>query len=490
MAHRGLTIFKIAAIVGGLGGSACGPKNANDDTSTAQTSDTPSDTATSSSPPTGTEPTTSHESTSMIESTGAGGSTTSEPGGICPPGWELPATIVASVTLFSAPDDPSFPGEFDPAASYPDGTPAACVRWDGDQLAGVRLAFGPAVGDQPQHLLEVVASDGERSYSVDGFPPPPGAYDGMNAVYTVIGMNGTKVRDYAMNQGTGFLDVVWVPRQSGEHIVANAKLSMGMGGADPLIGFDVDAVIAPAVDVTPEFCAGLDTPTKCMFGGCAEWVRTEVVDPATCERMEAGQCVFAIAMVDSEDYDSAFFATIDGALEIKRVGGEACDFVGPQFPQGWTECTGGPGEPAACTCVCAGGVCPGDAALALLEGCMLPQPCGDLDDWAAGEDCFYQALQTNTPAVLRAHIGLGDPDLNDRVYLHGDGTAMWLHGHCDVSCFGSCADRDWGVPRTCTLREPAFFSDCAANNDPEALAKCRDVANWFTDCAVAAAGCP
>lgn len=126
--------------------------------------------------------------------------------------------------LFPGPGDPDFEGEFDPAASYPDGTPAACVRWDGDKVAGVRLAFGPAVGDQPQHLIEVIASDGERTYDVSEFPPPPGAYDGMTAVYTVIGMNGTKTHDYVMNQGIGFVDVTWVPKQPGEHIVANAKL--------------------------------------------------------------------------------------------------------------------------------------------------------------------------------------------------------------------------------------------------------------------------
>ena len=45
-------------------------------------------------------------------------------------------------------------------------------------------------------------------------------------------------------------------------------------------------MIGPAVGVTPEFCAEIDTPNRCLFSGCAEWVRTEFVDPATCERTE------------------------------------------------------------------------------------------------------------------------------------------------------------------------------------------------------------
>ena len=40
------------------------------------------------------------------ESADTGGSTTNEPAGTCPPGWELPASIMAPVLLFPGPGDP------------------------------------------------------------------------------------------------------------------------------------------------------------------------------------------------------------------------------------------------------------------------------------------------------------------------------------------------------------------------------------------------
>ncbi|MBK9755846.1 MAG: hypothetical protein IPO88_20535 [Nannocystis sp.] len=94
------------------------------------------------------------------------------------------------------------------------------------------------------------------------------------------------------------------------------------------------------------------------------------------------------------------------------------------------------------------------------------------------------------PGVLRVHTNQGDPDFDDRVYLRGDGTAMWLEGECDVSCIGSCSDRDWGVARSCTLKQPAFFLNCDKTLDPDLLAECRDFASWFTGCVVSPATCP
>ena len=137
---------KYLALFGGM--LACGPGREGD-TTTASTSTgggSSTDAATSDAPPTtSTSATTSTASTTATTSTTSTTSTTDAPtttdtgdtsGGelACPPGWELPASILASLKI-SSPDAPV--GAFDPTATYPDGTPAACIRWDGEALAGI-----------------------------------------------------------------------------------------------------------------------------------------------------------------------------------------------------------------------------------------------------------------------------------------------------------------------------------------------------------------
>lgn len=470
---------------------ACGPGKAvteGSDTDPASTTTDPGTTdpgmtATTTSPTTGL-PTTGPDDPTSTGTTGPG----DDP---CDGEWELPASVVADLRIHVVDATPS--EAFDPGIVYPDGTPAACVRWDGQKLAGVRLAFGPPVGDGPESLLEVVVSDGERIYGTSSWPPEPGVYDGVEVVYTFTSAGGgAQVFDYVQSEGIGELDAQWVGKAPGEHITFQAKLTMPGDGAGADVGFEIDAVIAPGSVPSVEFCETLDTPTKCSLAGCALWVEAGVVDDLTqCTMSSIGYCAADIAATEPE-YDSAFFAVVDGTVRLARSGGEGCSFFGTEHPSHWTEC-GAAGSPPECACVCVGGVCPGDAALDQLEACGLPEPCPDLDGgfgWDPADDCFFQAALVDAPAVLRTHTNFGDPDLDDRVYLRGDGTATWLQGECDVSCLGSCADRNWGVPRTCTLREPAFFTDCAAAVDQGQLAECHDPANWFTSCAVSTPVCP
>lgn len=467
---------------------ACGPGKASD----GSTSGAASGVASSTDAPTTALPTTD---TSTTDTPTTDAATTSETTGAevtCPAGWELPASILASLKI-SAPD--AAVGQFDPAATYPDGTPAACIRWDGDALAGVRLAFGPAVGEGPRGRLEVIIDDGEREYGPSSWPPEPGVYDHISVLFT-LAAEGEPPRtwDYAADEGIGPLWATWVPRRTGEHIIFDAKLEIPAVGAGAQVGFTVDAVVAPASPPNAAFCEGLNAPSKCDIAGCGGWLTTEVItDLKTCTSEQSGSCFAELGSTAPETYDSAFWQEIDGAVHLRRVGGEACSELSPEHPLGWSECGAGPNEPPECACVCAAGVCPGDAALALLDGCGLPQPCANIDGDDSPDfqtyDCAFQALAAADPAVLRVHINLGDPDWQDHVYLRGDGTASWLHGECDVACIGSCADRDWGVPRTCTLREPAFFTACAATADLAVQANCQDVSMWFTDCAVAPASC-
>jgi hypothetical protein len=460
---------------------ACGPTpggGAEDPGGTAESGSTAEATTAES---TTAEATTAEPTTAALD----GSTTDAAPGG-CPSGWELPTSITAMVNVFGPGDE-----VFDPAAMYPDGTSAACVRWDGADLAGVRLAFGPAVGDAPRSLLEVVVSAGEGKYSIDGWPPPPGAYDGLSATYTVADAGGTEQWDLVSDEGLGSLDATWIPGAPGEHIVMSAKLTLGHTDDAPQVGFDVDAVVGVGAPLT---CAEFDAPDKCLAAGCAGWLHTHrVADLQTCELVDHGECTDTISL-DPEEYDSAYWKLVDGVVELRRVGGEGCHFSGPEHPAEWDECDGGPDDPPECGCVCAGGQCPGDSALDLLEACGLPEPCADLvavgGSWGPGEDCLYAAMGADEPAVLRVRINLGDQDLDNRVYLRGDGTATWLQGECDISCLGSCDDRDFGVSRSCSAREPAFFAACAAAQEPDMLAGCHDVAAWFTDCTVAPPACP
>jgi hypothetical protein len=376
-----------------------------------------------------------------------------------------------------------------------EGIPSVCITWDGANMAGVRLAFGPAVGDAPQHLLEIVLSDGERTYGTSTSPAEPGAYEGFSLRHTVRAGDVVRTYDFAAEQGIGLVEAPWIPRVPGHYIVTSGKLQMPGDGTGAHVGFDLLLVTGESnVDPTQEFCVSIDNAFKCKLTSCG-WLETErVTSLATCELAPVGLCTWEFAG-SPETHDSAFFRVVDGVVELRRVGDRLCEVLGTLQPLGWTECTGAPGEPPECGCVCAGGTCRGDAALTLLEGCALPQPCPDADhggggDWAPTEDCLYAALGADAPAVLRVHQNPGDPDLDDRVYLRGDGTAAWLHSACDLACVGSCDDRNWGVPRSCTLRPPAFFAACAASSDPDELATCRDVAGWFTDCVVETPTCP
>lgn len=461
---------------------ACGPGKASDSAGSSGELST-GETSTGETTTTGT-PTTGGES--------SGGDTGGD--AICPPGWELPASVTASLKL-AIPD--ASVGEFDPAMVYPDGTAAACVRWDGAALAGARLAIGPAVGEGPQALLEVVVEDGEREYGTSMFPPEPGAYDGMSAVFTLFAAGEPpRVWDFEADQGIGMLWVTWVPRRTGEHIILDAKLEMPADGTGAQVGFTIDAVVAPASPATDMFCEGLDDGWKCELAGCAGWVETAlIVDPTTCASKASGLCVAELVSTNPDSYDSTFWRMKDGAVQLRPVGGEACTPFGAEHPAGWSECGAGPDDPPQCACVCAMGVCPGDAALATLDGCGLAKPCPDIDSFGEVDpqtyDCAFQALAAGAPAALRIHVNLGDPDWHDRVYLRGDGSASWLHGGCDVSCVGSCEDRDWGVPRVCSLREAAYFDNCAATQDLDELTNCQDVFTWFTGCvADSPASCP
>ncbi|HEY8380372.1 MAG TPA: hypothetical protein VIK91_28005 [Nannocystis sp.] len=243
-----------------------------------------------------------------------------------------------------------------------------------------------------------------------------------------------------------------------------------------------------------EPCDSYRLEADCRAAGCV-WFATEIVaEHATCELVPAGACVETSAAGD-DNYDSAFFKVIDGVVHLRRVGRESCDVFGAEHPAGWRECGAGMDDPPECACVCASGQCPGDLALAALEACALPRPCADIaahgdeigwDD----EDCVYGALAAGEPAALRISVSLGDPLVRHRVYLRGDRQATRITSACDLSCAGACDDPAWSRPQTCTLREPAFFADCAAAGDPALLAACRDPGAWFLDCAVEPPTCP
>lgn len=274
-------------------------------------------------------------------------------------------------------------------------------------------------------------------------------------------------------------------------------LACGSTKIDPAMSLGDVSSSGPAADSTTgagtthaalEPCEAHLTAPNCDAAGCIWFASERVVDLATCALSAAGFCATASGSTADEAHDSAFYKRVGGVLQLHRVGLRSCERSGTAHPHGWTECGVGPGDPPECGCVCAGGRCPGDLALDALEACAMPTPCADIDgDWR-DPACVYQALATRARARLRVHIERGARDIDQRVYLRGDGSAQWIHSACGDDCFG-CTDRAWDLPRTCTLRDPAYFAACAASDDPAVLAACRDLSTWFTDCALAPATC-
>ncbi|WP_170135327.1 hypothetical protein [Nannocystis exedens] len=251
------------------------------------------------------------------------------------------------------------------------------------------------------------------------------------------------------------------------------------------------ALVTPPPDLAPELppapvepCESHAVEADCDAAGCIWFATERLADRSTCTFESAGFCATASASTGDEDYDSAFYKRVGDVVHLRRVGRNAGDFPGLEHPAGWTECGLDSQDPEECACVCAAGRCPGDTALALLDACASPRPCdGDL----AGDACLYQALAAEAAASLRILSLIGDRNVDDRVFLRGDGTATWMRSACDARD-DSCRDRKWELPRLCSLRDRAAFLACAAADpaDPQ----CRDVAAWFTDCKLAPATCP
>ncbi|MFZ6183465.1 hypothetical protein [Nannocystis pusilla] len=251
------------------------------------------------------------------------------------------------------------------------------------------------------------------------------------------------------------------------------------------------ALVTPPPDLAPELppapvepCESHAVEADCDAAGCIWFATERLADRSTCAFEAAGFCATASASTGDEDYDSTFYKRVGDVVHVRRVGRKAGEFPGPEHPAGWTECGLGSQDPEACACVCAAGRCPGDIALALLDACASPRPC---DDEVAGDACLYQALAAEAAASLRVESLVGTRDIDDRVFLRGDGTATWMRSTCDPRD-ASCRDRKWELPRLCSLRDRAGFLACAAADpaDPQ----CRDVAAWFSDCKLAPATCP
>ncbi|MDC0674629.1 hypothetical protein [Nannocystis radixulma] len=243
--------------------------------------------------------------------------------------------------------------------------------------------------------------------------------------------------------------------------------------------------VAPEVATTPvEPCESHAAEADCDAAGCIWFATERVADRATCALESAGVCATASASTGDGDYDSAFYKKIGDVIHVRRVGRKASDFPGPEHPAGWTECGLGTDDPPECACVCAAGRCPGDVALALLDACASPRPC--VDSPGDGDACLYQALAAAAAASLRVSTLTDDRNVDDRVFLRGDGTATWMRSTCDPRDH-SCRDRKWELPRLCSLRDRAAFTACAQDaSDPQ----CRDVAGWFVDCKLVPATCP
>lgn len=189
---------------------------------------------------------------------------------------------------------------------------------------------------------------------------------------------------------------------------------------------------------------------------------------------------------------STFFREIDGDLRY-LVHGQGC-FSLPATPVGWTECTGAPGEPEPCACLCADDDCPWQQDALTLDACGMEQPCGErvqhdlgepLDDYMT---CVMESLRDRTPGYYDLHVEGNWWGEFTRIYASGDDQVQMLFrlesDQCMHPLYGT-----WKSNELCTLEAPEFFDACLAGSVQQ-LDDCLFNEDWFSDCVPAEPICP
>lgn len=230
-----------------------------------------------------------------------------------------------------------------------------------------------------------------------------------------------------------------------------------------------------------------DCPEQCMV------VPVYEQRPDSCSVFHEGSlCITRGAPLDPDE-KTTFYAEIDGQLRYVESGQSCFGDVLPGVPVGWAECSGAPGEPEPCSCVCGSEGCPYDAEVELLDACF-EATCGETeyytptDPLGAYEQCVITALRDRTPGVVETII-VGYSGERSRVYLDGSEQAQFAYAYGNDTCKGGLLDGTWEPNQVCTLQPPDYFEDCLAADTSEAQA-CLTGSNWFTGCASMDAACP
>lgn len=189
---------------------------------------------------------------------------------------------------------------------------------------------------------------------------------------------------------------------------------------------------------------------------------------------------------------STFYGLIDGEMRWLVVGQPCGGDPPPNVPAGWSECTGAPGEPEPCTCLCGTNGCPSVVMTELLESCF-DRLCGELVPHGLGrlpseyDLCVLTALRDRVPGLVEMRLEqfvVADY----RAHLDGGEQVQFTKRSASGVC-SSPLQGQWEHVESCTLQPPSFFDDCLTAEGPD-LQSCLAGVSWVTDCQPAAPTCP
>jgi hypothetical protein len=232
-------------------------------------------------------------------------------------------------------------------------------------------------------------------------------------------------------------------------------------------------------------------PEDCPVGDCTLVTGYRQAE-STCE-LSLGDpiplCVTAGEPLDLGE-PTTFYAEIDGEVRY-LVHAQPCVDEIAVVPASFTECTGAPGEPEPCQCLCGAQGCPYEAEILALEACALEQPCGELQvndtDSASTYDlCVLAALRDRIPGAYGSSRVSQVID-DSRVFFGGGEEARLVHRAGDDLCF-SVLEGAWDPAQVCTLKPPAWFDECI--DDPALHPTCFLGESWFESCEEQPPSCP
>jgi hypothetical protein len=203
---------------------------------------------------------------------------------------------------------------------------------------------------------------------------------------------------------------------------------------------------ADSVDVCPDGCEAVTAYAESDWE-CVEWGTERTV------------CIEPGRELDPNE-PSAWWRVIDGAPLLLMVGHGCFDQLEHE-PLDWAECSGADDEPAACRCLCHGGVCIGEDEAASCEPSLV---CPPATPWAKfadpGMQCILEGLRDRVPGEYELRFWGPNDSTTFRLLVAADGTVQVLRDMLHLTGCPSALNGLWRPARHCTLASPDFFAGC------------------------------